>query len=196
MSPSNAQFTFQATRPLLKTCLRVVQHYEGAVRQAGNLRYFLELVLDNWEDDAAEGVAKSITLEPDGTSLLADAIHHLIERDESFPEGDRILSPEDRKDVEMLAAALGDFNITNFRIVQNYLESAPTFDTQPTEEQVADHKWKLKRDEVFQEIVGKPHKVNIWGQIEEDSAEEDGVSEADVKALRRHAKTTNFFSKW
>jgi hypothetical protein len=140
------------------------------------------------------------------TTLLVSAVEFLIEQDTKTPAV-AILRDPDRREARMMVAALGDYNATRARLWEERRSRWKNAKQRlPTQAEIEERTYKAKRDEIFREVVGRPDRVDIWGNVVEDESVDHkaqrkaGQVENFKRAyggeghhdLRKHAKSTNF----
>jgi len=197
VTPRESRFPLRLTPENVSFCLGALDLYrhdhEGHTEALSQIRKRIcnareKLLLVN----ALDALCK---LNYPETSLLADALAHLVQINDEV-SGPESLKPEIRRDAEMLLAALGDYNVTQFRAHEDrrrrQFASRPR---PPNAADLAERRDRERRAAILREMVGTPQRIDVWGNVVDDP---DGVPPGRItevhgrEDMRKHAKTTNF----
>lgn len=104
-----------------------------------------------------------------------------------------------------LLLALHDYETTESAAFQRHLDERRRRrqerpgDSEPAPEQLEEHRWKMKRDAIFREMMGTPQRVDIWGNVVEETVVDvesgmpgDPVAVTVARANRAEAMNENF----
>jgi len=171
MPHPHVRFHFRANALVINLCITALETYEHMAKRHkyvhGALKANLKEAAKCWTR-RLELTPVSVAISYPESCLLADAVHFLLECDAQDPHLGILRAPH-RNEATHLAGALGDFNVTQFRLWQEDRASLPKpkirTEADREQEQLAEIRDNMLRD-VF---MGGPRKrVNIWGQIVED----------------------------
>ena len=168
----HVRFHFRANDTVINLCLTALETYKHVAKRH---KYVHGAIKANLKEAAKcwtrrfEPNPVSIAISYPESCMLADAVHFLLECDAQDPHLG-ILRDEHRKEAQHLVGALGDFNSTQFRHFEEARQARELANEKerPNEATLDQQRWAAKRDAIFHDIVGRPDRVNIWGQVVED----------------------------